>query len=222
MVEQLSYGQIHSPSRYPATGQHDRVRFRAEKQYKTVESIDAPMTPDLRAVLGWVFFNQILNVIALEAIVNSQGDESLIADYLKNRWGDIFSIIPALGKGSSFEFDLVFNQCGFDGVIGGKTLKERLLLVKEIIDGYGHIYPSLNLQSRVISQLINLALAEPNKDLSSYLGITSGNFIPHNQYRGIITEAKRGYRLNDLITIQSEATLQQALWLKNITDENDY
>ena len=219
MTEQLTYGQIHSPSRFPSTGQHDRVRFRAEKQYKTVESIDAPMTPDLRFVLGWVFFNQILNVIAMEAVANTQGDEFLVINYLQKKWGNIFSIIPTLGKGSSFEFDLVFNQQGFEGEVNGKKIKERLLLVKNIIDYYSNNYQSLRLQGWVVSQLIELVLNEQNKDLKSYLGMASGIFSPNNQYKGIITEAKEGYSLEDLINVQSKATYEQALWLKNIIDE---
>jgi hypothetical protein len=55
MIWSLEKGLIHSPSRYPSFGQHDRVRFRAEAAYKTIESIDAPMSPDLRPVLAWVF-----------------------------------------------------------------------------------------------------------------------------------------------------------------------
>jgi hypothetical protein len=72
--QQLEEGNIHSPSRYPEKGQHGRVRFRMEKAYQTLESIDAQMNPDLRLVLAWTYFNQLLNALACEAVVQNNGD----------------------------------------------------------------------------------------------------------------------------------------------------
>lgn len=209
MIEKLVIGEIHSPSRYPATGQHDRVRFRAEKQYKTVESIDAPMVPDLRLVLGWIFFNQILNVIALEAISQTNGDESEVIDYLKQKFGNIFSVLPTMGENSCYSYDLIFNKFGLDGSVNGTSFRKKLLEVKKIVEFYGNSYRAIQVQSAIVSHLIEQALSKQNSDLNSFLGFENGRFIP-NRNTGLITDAKKGLTLQELIEIQSIATKRQA------------
>lgn len=221
MAQDLTLGKIHSPSRFPATGQHDRVRFRAEGQYKTIESIDAPMTADLRLVLGWVFFNQILNVIALEAIYESDGNESRVIDFLKTRYGNLFNILPTLGEISSFSYDLIFNQFGLDGKLNGKSIKEELLELKSIINHCGEKYPAIKTQAQIVSYLIDQALSDQNLDLVSYLGIEAGYYRPNRQNTGLLTEAKKSLSPQELIKTQSQATITQALTLSQVSNESD-
>lgn len=221
MIEEMTVGKIHSPSRFPATGQHDRVRFRAEAKYKTVESIEAPMTPDLRLVLGWVFFNQILNVIALDAMENTEGDESRVLEYLQQRWGDIFTLLPTLGSYSSFSFDLVFNQNGFDEKIGGKTIREKINDLRGIIRFYANEYSAIRTQVEIVDFLISQGLSEQNFDLEGYLGIKNGLYIPDRKNKGLITESKRGRDVLEIIEVQHRGTLLQAQALLEIRDEND-
>ena len=222
----MESGEIHSPSRFPAQGQHDRVRFRSEAKYKTVESIDAPMNPDLRLVLMWVYFNQIMNVIALDALVQTKGDESRVIDFLKCRWGNIFFPIPTLGKDSSFEQDLEFNQNRFNGKIkrlGNKTFQDTLISVNKIIEYYSCRYPAIYTQAKIVSKMINQLLSPQigGTSLSAYLGIENGNYNPNGLNRGIITDYKTDSALQELIEIQSKATQLQAEALCGIRDEQD-
>lgn len=218
MINELTTGEIHSPSRYPAAGQHDRTRFRFEYRLKTVESIDAPMTPDLRSVLGWAFFNQILNVVALDAMKQTKGDESKVINYLEQTWGDVFQVLPTMGEYSSFSHDLTFNKSGLNGKSGGETFRKRLLEIKEIIRRYGMAYPAIHPQSQIVSHLIDLFTSPLNKDLMSFLGIESGVFTPNNKNQGLITEAKQGLNPQELTMIQSQATEQQAKCLLFVND----
>jgi len=223
MIYSMRQGLIHSSSRYPSFGQHDRVRFRAEAAYKTVESIDAPMSPDLRPVLAWVFFNQILNLLALEAMIEVLGDESKVIDNLQRKWGNLFKVIPTLGVGSSFEADLQFNQYGYEGVIYGKSFREWLILTKEILNSYLDEYPILSIQIRIVTELIDRQLSSSSKttDLFAYLGIERGNYKANGKNLGILTIQKKGIPVNEIIEIQNQATLYQANYLSSVSDKED-
>ena len=63
-IFELQEGKIHSLSRYPTEGQHSEVRFRMDG-YGTIESIEGGMSPDLRQVLSWAFFNQMLFLVMI-------------------------------------------------------------------------------------------------------------------------------------------------------------
>lgn len=223
MIQSMEKGLIHSPSRYPSFAQHDRVRFRAEAAYKTIESIDAPMSPDLRPALAWAFFNQILNLIALEAMVEAFGDESKAIDNLERKWGNLFKVIPTLGVGSSFEADLQFNQYGYEGVIYGKSFREWLILTKEILNSYLDEYPILSTQIRIVAEMIDRQLSSSSKatDLFAYLGIEGGNYKANGKNLGILTIQKKGMPANEIIEIQNRATLYQADYLSSVSDEED-
>ena len=223
MIYSMKQGLIHSPSRYPSFGQHDRVRFRAEAAYKTIESIDAPMSPDLRPVLAWVFFNQILNLIALEALVETLGDESKVIDNLQRKWGDLFKVIPTLGVGSSFEADLQFNQHGYEGVIYGKSFREWLTLAKEILNSYLEKYPILSTQIRIILGMIDrqLSFSSEEVDLCAYLGIDEEDYKANGKNLGVLTTKKRGLPVTELFKIQNQATLSQVNCLSLISDEKE-
>ncbi|MBI4225988.1 hypothetical protein HY612_02640 [Candidatus Roizmanbacteria bacterium] len=225
-INAIESGAIHSPSRYPASGQHDRIRFRSEGQYKTVESIDANMNPDLRLVLTWAYFNQVMNVIALDAIAHTKGDESQVIAYLQTRIGNLLSLIPAVGKRSSYEQDLLFNKEGYTGRvswIGNKKFKELLEMVKMITQSYGEKYPAVRTQSKIVSHLIGQQLLPQIEGitLSQYFGIESGKYSPNGLNRGIITGYKQGVELKDLLNIQALGTRLQAEALTGIRDEND-
>lgn len=224
MVRALEDGEIHSASRYPKSGQHDRVRFRADGRFRTVESIDAPMNPDLRLVLTWAYLNQIMNVIAIDAIMRTGGDESKVLTYLQTQCGALFKAIPTLGEGSSYTEDLVFNRDGFGGkssTLKGYTLGELLQSTADIIRYYGEMYPAIRFQSEIVGHSITRTTETTEQaDLANYLGIANGRYEPNGDNRGIITDHKHG-DLAELIAIQSSATQMQAEALLSARDEKD-
>ncbi|MGB9882959.1 MAG: hypothetical protein ACPLRN_00360 [Microgenomates group bacterium] len=222
MIRAMEKGLIHSPSRYPPFGQHDRVRFRAEGQYKTIESIDGPMTPDLRLILAWVFFNQILNVVGLEAIIQTGGDETKALEYLQRRWGNLFLTIPTTGKNSSFEADLIFNQYGYGGIFFGQSFKQWLINIKQFLELFQQQYPYFLTQAITVEKMIENQLAKPGfADLASYLGIEKGDYQPNGQNLGILTSHKKDLPPKELIMVQNQATYLQAKILSEIRDEKD-
>ncbi len=222
-VRQLEEGKIHSLPRYPDTGQHDRVRFRMDGSKKTVESIDAAMCPDLRNVLSWAYFNQISDVIALDTLKEVRGNVPDVIPYLKNKWGNIFSTIPTMGPGSSYEQDLKFNIEGYNSKSpNGVTIREQLLSVKEIISQYADKYPAIRLQSEVVCHTIDMQTENPKNGvlLTDYLGIEGGTYVANGLNRGLITDYKN-MDPKELVNIQSEATKLQADSLINVKDEKD-
>ena len=223
MILSMENGLIHSPSRYPSFGQHDRIRFRAEAAYKTIESIDAPMSPDLRPVLTWVFFNQILNLIGLETIVETGGDESKVIENLKKKWGDLFLVIPTLGVNSSFEADLQFNQYGYEGIIYERSFRNWLTSAKKMLNSYLEKYPFLSTQIKVIMGMIDrqLSFSSEKVDLSTYLGIEKGDYQANGNNLGVLTIHKKGIPVNEIIEIQNQATFSQANYLSLISNEEE-
>ena len=223
-VSQLQEGRIHSLPRYPETGQHDRMRLRMDGTKKTVESIDAPMNPDLRLVLTWTYLNQIMNIIGLDALSETQGQESKVIPYLESLWGNIFGIIPTLGPGSSYEQDLFFNQDGYEAKspLNGQSFRDLLVKAIAIVKSYANKYPVICLQSNLITHIIQKSLehALPGITLSQYLGVENGTYIPNGLNRGLITEYKH-QDPNEIVHIQSEATKLQAKVLAKVRDEKD-
>jgi len=221
-VQQLEEGKIHSLPRYPDTGQHDRMRLRMDGDKKTVESIDAPMTPDLRQVITWSCFNQIMDVVAFDALNEVGGDTAFVIPYLERKWGKLFSIIPTMGSNSCYEQDLSFNRDGFDTTspLGG-TVRDQLRFVKDIFRYYSQKYPAIQLHTDIVCRTIDMATSPPTGgDLAQYFGVENGFYQPNSLNRGLITDYKN-LDPTELIYIQSEATRLQALALGHIRDGGD-
>src|SRR3989344_4165824 len=223
-LQQLREGKIHSLPRYPDTGQHDRMRLRMDGNKKTVESIDAPMNSDLRLVLFWVFANQLKDIIALDALEAVGGDTSQVILYLKQKWGEIFQVIPTMGANSSYEQDIEFNQLGYDGKssLRGIPFAKVLRDVKIIITHYGDIYPAVAFEAEGIIKTIDRQLTPPTHGitLQQYLGVETGVYMPNGLNNGLVTD----YKYTDpklIVNIQSAATRLQAEALSKMTDEKD-
>lgn len=224
-VSALEEGDIHSLPRHPWQGQHDRIRMRMDGEKKTMESIDAPQSPDLRQVLGWIYANQIMNTIALEALHAAGGEESAVLPYLQKQYGSLMAPIPALGNGSSYHHDLIFNIAGYDGTIpwmDGKTYRQVMQETSVIIGDIGQRYPALAQQTRVLQHLYAQQTSADTTGISleEYLGVEQGAYRPNGKNRGLITDTK-DIPLADLITIQDEATRLQAQSLSQVRDKAD-
>lgn len=217
-LKQLETGLIHSPSRYPATGQHDRVRSRMEKSFQTVESIDAPMCPDLRMVIAWVMFQSILDTLALEALSQSDGNEIQALNYLQEQYGTLLSYQPSLGQNSSYEWDLRFNQNGYNDPLLSNAVADSMA----IINHFGNTYPAIKTNSSILIHALKSSISDvKDVDLARRLGLVNGKHDPSISYKGIVTDHKLDYSKNELLLIQHEATKQQAVSLTRIRDDQD-
>src|SRR5204863_6604407 len=122
-IDSVVRGEIHSFSRFPPMGQRERMRI---KEFKTCESTDAPANPDQRLILAEAYFNQIINVFALQALTRTGGDESQVISWLTKTHGDIFQEIPTMqGPTSSLNIDREFNKHSFAGKIDGISFRHR-------------------------------------------------------------------------------------------------
>ncbi len=225
-VGSLIQGRIHSLPRFPARGQHDRLRLRVDADKKTVESIDAAMNPDVRIQLAWIYFNQVLSMVALDALAQPQvaGDESKVIPYLEGRFGSLFSLIPTLGPGSSYKQDFLFDQSGYNATmkqLGGKSFAQLLGEAVVFLEKFSKKYPAIKIQSDIVIDMIRKQLAndyEPN--LVEYFGIKSGNYNPNGRNVGILTDHKIASP-SDIIYVEAKGNRLQAESLNQIRDEND-
>lgn len=221
-IEQMRSGQIHSPSRYPARGQHDRTRFRMEQKYQTVESIDAPMNPDLRLIVAWAMEQQVMNAMALEALAATGGDESQVLAYLQAQYGDVMRPIPTLGRDSSYSIDQAFNADGYAARINGGTVRSRLQQAQEAIAVVGRRYDGVGVHAAVAYKTIERQMRNPQLvGLDQYLGIAGGHFEPNGLNEGIVTDHKAGMPIDEIIEIQHQATRMQAAAFAEVRDEQD-
>ena len=224
-IAALEKGEIHSASRYPASAQHDRVRLRMEGQYRSVESIDGAMSPDLRAVLAWVMGQKLMDVLALEAMVVAQGDESKAITNLQLRYGSAGAVLKTLstmGAVSSYSYDMAFNHYGYFGSPNkGKTLTQSMRQVQDIVRVLGIRYPGIRLNALIVSDMIDQQLA-PEEDIGidRYLGVERGIYRSSRNNKGIITR-KKGRLDRELLRIQSQATRLQAQFLARVNSEED-
>ncbi len=221
----LKDGSIHSLPRYPRGGQHDVLRLRMDGDKRTVESIDAPMNPDLRLVLFWTYFNQVMNVMAVEAMAATGGDEAAVLPYLQTKWGSLFRPISALGQDSSYEHDLEFNRAGFAGVLsryGAGNIGQVLNLAGAVVDHYGTMYPAVKTQADIIGQCLDRVTSRgEDNDLVAYFGTEKGYFEPNGLNLGLVTDHKKGLDPKELVLSQNLATLCQAEALAHVRDEQD-
>jgi hypothetical protein len=216
-IKQLENGSIHSPSRFPVSGQHDRVRIRMEKNFQTVESIDAPMCPDLRLVIAWVMFQSILDTLALESLTKAQGNETEAIKYLESVHGPSLSYQSSLGNNSSYEWDLRFNNFGYRD----QQIFDTALKALDLTERIGDSYPSLRTHTAVLNHVLSSTISSPNKlDLSLRLGIVSGKYDASIPYKGLVTDHKQ-HTTQELIELQHEATKLQAKSLTNVRDDQD-
>lgn len=222
-VTALENGDIHSLARYPKHSQHDRTRLRMDGV--TMESIDAPMNPDLRLVLGWTYINQIMNVIALETLHKAGGDESKVAQLLKETFGELMSPISALGsERSSYAHDLIFNSAGFEGKAPwmSYSYRDSMKQIVQVFEAYATKYPGLKTYVEIVNSLIDQMIKPFEKhSLEEYFGIESGVYYPNRLNIGIVTDSKNGYSVQKLITVQSKATKLQAEALMRVNNESD-
>lgn len=224
-VGALEKGEIHSLPRHPWQGQHDRIRIRMDGDKKTMESIDAAMNPDLRLVLGWIYGNELMNTLALDALKAVNGDESRVLPYLQSHYGDLLRPIPALGNDSSYSHDLLYNRSGYDATVpwlNGRSYRELLRQSGAILQQVGSRYPALRNQADMVKHLISQQTAHTAKPpgLAEYMGVESGSYMPNNCNKGLITDAKN-LPLDEIIAIQSEGTRLQAESLSSVRDATD-
>ncbi|MFA6006028.1 MAG: hypothetical protein WC775_06140 [Patescibacteria group bacterium] len=222
-TEQLTSGAIHSLDRYPAGGQHCVLRVRMGG---TVESIDAPMNPDLRIDLMWIYFNQIMNVIGLDALAAVNGNEKFVLPYLHRKWGGLFSLLPAMGEHSSYAEDCAFNREHLNARVphlNNWKIGDLLAAMGPILQYYSQKYPAIELHAQVVWHHIVQATAAPlsQTQLSDYMGIQRGNFEPNRLNRGIVTDYKVGQPVNELVALQAEGTQLQATALATVQDDRD-
>lgn len=207
-------GDIHSFSRYPVSGQHDRLRI---KEFGTTEDTDSPANPDLRLVLAKTFFNQLTEIPVYEALEQVGGDESKVIAYLQKKYGDLFTIIPTLrGNNSSFQQDLLFNKERFSGKVQGKTLAEQFDQAKSIIRRIGKEYPVFKTQATIVDHVFTEVTKPPQKglDLDEYMSIESG-LNP-----GILTDYLSPV-IEENIFARADGSRKQSEALLQVRDEKD-
>ena len=214
-------GEIHSFSRYPLRGQHERLRL---KEFGTCESIDGASNPDLRIVLAIAYFNQLLNALALKALIATHGNETLAHAWLLENYGPLFHTIDALkGKDSSFQQDKEFNKKGLAGTVKGMSFTEQLYYAQKLMQQIGEELPGLVTQAQVVAHMIGkiVELPKPHVSLRHYLGIESGQYSINGLNRHILT----GYKsadIRDNLYAQSEGTeLHAQFLLTQVRDEKD-
>lgn len=207
-------GDVHSFSRYPRSGQHDRLRI---KEFGSDEDTDSPANPDLRHVLAKIFFNQLTEIPGYEAMEAVQGDEAKVIPYLQASHGEIFNIIPSLkGKDSSFQQDLLFNRERFAGKVQGVSFAEQIGQARAIIRQLGKNYPVFQTQARIVDHVYNVASQPPEEKvgLDAYLDTASG------MKPGIVTDYLYP-TIEDNILARAEGTRKQAEALLRVQDEKD-
>lgn len=219
-VQALEDGDIHSLARHPKHSQHDRTRIRMDGV--TMESIDGAMNPDLRLVLGWTYINQIMNVIALDALNEVGRDESKVLSYLGTINGPLMKEIPTMGKESSYEHDLIFNKYGYAGkaVWMDKSYEESIHDITKLFTFYAKKYPVIKTYVEIANHILNQVSQEnKNVGLEEYFGVENGIYQPNGKNIGIVTDAKKGLSVQQLIDIQSRATRLQAEALVQVNDD---
>ena len=220
-VKALEEGEIHSLARHPKHSQHDRTRLRMDGV--TMESIDGAMNPDLRLVLGWTYINQVMNVIALDALNEVKGDESKVLGYLKNSVGPLMNGVPAMGEKSSYKHDLIFNSNGYEGKASWmtKTYADSIKDITKLFDSYAKKYPAIHTYVKIANHILSRVVQKSEgTTLEEYLGIESGTYNANGKNKGIVTDAKKGLSIQQLIDIQSKATRLQAEALSQVNDES--
>ncbi len=217
----LEEGTIHSLPRYPAHSQHDRIRIRMDGI--TMESIDAPMNPDLRLVLGWSYMNQIMNVVALDAMEKTKGDETQVLTYLQGRFGELMNSISAMGETqSSYAHDLEYNKNGYEGKAPWmkKNYADSIRDIMEIFGQYSEEYPAIKTYVSIANALLS-DITKPTQanSLEEYFGIANGIYQPNGLNTGTVTDAKKGLSIQTMIEIQSSATKLQAEALARVNND---
>ena len=158
-----------------------------------------------------------------DALVHSEGDESQVADYLHNTYGKLLINIPTLGEGSSYQYDLVFNADGYNGIVPGQnqTYADKIREIISIINRVSKKYPGIKIQSEIVTHILSSQISPPRlQGLDVYLEIHSGTYTPSQTNTGIITDAKSD-NVAENISIQSEATFLQASRLSQVQDDHD-
>lgn len=219
-VESLTDGRIHSLARYPAESQHDRTRIRVDGI--TMESIDGAMNPDLRLVLGWTYINQIMNVIALDALDDVNGDESKVLGRLQDKIGPMMKNVPAMGNESCYEHDLIFNKGGYNAKAPwmDQTYADSIQAITALFDSYAVQYPAMRTYVKIANHVLSQSSQKnAGVSLEEYFGIENGIYKPNGKNRGIVTDAKKGLSVQQLIDIQSKATRLQAEALSQVQDD---
>ena len=221
---QITHGDIHSPDRFPANGQHSTIRMRANG---TLESIDAAMHPDLRADLSWIFLQQIMNTMALEYLEDANGNETLAMEHMRSEYGKLLSIIPQLGNNSSFSLDLLFHKHQWDArtpLLNNHTFAEGLQTMLGIILDLGQRYPAIATQAKFISAIFVRQYyknGSANNTIERYMGCETGEYIFNGANIGPLTPLKIDRALSDIELTQSALTRLQAESFSKVRDDKD-
>jgi hypothetical protein len=215
-IRQVMLGKIHSPSRFSAKAEHAVVRV---KEFATIESIDAPATPDLRLALAKAYHDQLRDILAYEAMIATQGDETKVLAYLNNKYGhDLFLRISAIqGRNSSYKQDFAFNKARYAAKIGKEKYSDHIARIQQIMQRIGNDFPIYKTQALIVNHILSNITRKPRPDiytLADYLNYKTG-IKP-----GIITDYKHGDPV-ELVLVQAEALKVQVKALSKVRDNTD-
>ena len=204
-------------------GNLDRVRLRY-KDFKTIESIDAPMNPDLRICLCWVYFNKVLEVFALELLEEAKGNEELA--YKKMNKDLLFKPIPTIaGRYSAVNVELNFNTNYWDSKISvkGFMLKELLSLFMYRISIMGLKYPVIKPMCSFIQLIISNSMLplKRTSSISEYMGIKNNQYRYNDKNIGILSFHKEFTKNCSLLSEQHNGTYIQAVAFQCLRDDYD-
>ena len=219
-VNAVAEGHANEISRYPVTGTHDRVRVL--KEFGTTESVVGAANPDLRLVLAHTYFKQMLRVMSYQALAEKKGDESQVIDYFKNeykggKYAHLFNVLPSVeGENSNFQQELKFNKYGFDAHVNGKTYREQLGEMREIVRDMGREYPAFRTQAKIVDHVFGKLQERPHRGMSvaEYLNPETG------MKGGILTDYK-GDDIEKNISEQAAGTRKQVAMLERVKTEKD-
>jgi len=211
------------PNKVIDIGTLDRVRFRY-KNFKTIESIDAPMNPDLRICLGWIFFNKLLEIFALELMEETKGNEELA--YKKIKKDLFFKPVPTIfGKYSAVNIEFNFNTNYWDSKlnINGYRLKEVLSMFINEISILGTKYPVIKPMCSFLQLIINNSVLPSKKtdSISEYMGIKNNQYCYNNKNNGILSLSKEFTKDTSLLSEQHNGTYIQSLAFQKLRDDYD-
>lgn len=223
MVGEFKSGEIHSFSRYPRSGQRERLRT---KEFGTCEWTDNPACPDQRIFLATQYFNQLMDYYTLEAMQASEvnGDESKVIPYLRGRYGKLFEVIPTMqGSNSSFDIDCEFNKRGFDGVVAGKSIASWLERSRGLVRNAGNEASGLETQAKIVDHVIGNALSIPGErtTLSRFMGTDMGKYEPNGKNFGIVADYKGRDSIAGNVLTQAEGVRMQGWALARLRDEKE-
>lgn len=205
-------GRVPDISRF--TGGHDRVRVVTPKG--TIEDIGAPSS-DPRSQVALALAQEIIQVIAVEALAENHGDERAAIQSLTANYGDLLTPIPSIGDGSDHEWWVRFNENGYND----PEISEQTRKAVSIIERVGRECQILSTSSRIVNHLVACASDTPsNSGIAERLGINDdGKYDSTLKPTGLITDYKKGDITEETLKTQHLAMKRQAEEMQKIETE---